>query len=258
MKIAMGVEYDGSQFHGWQIQEGTRTVQEELEKGLSKVADHPVRVHCAGRTDTGVHGLGQVVHFDTEAERPMRSWVLGGNVNMARDVSINWAQPVPEDFHARFSARARSYRYIIANRHTRSAIHRYHATWFHKPLDEARMQQGADHLLGEHDFTSFRAVACQAHSPVRTLYHLTVSREGDYLYIDVRANAFLHHMVRNIAGVLMTVGCGEAEPDWVGEVLEHRDRTQGGITARPEGLYLVKVEYADFDLPKSPGLPRLG
>ncbi len=255
MRIALGVEYDGTGFHGWQVQEDTRTVQGAVEKALSKVANHPVSVHCAGRTDAGVHGVGQVVHFDTTADRKMRSWILGGNVNLPRDVSLRWAQVVDDDFHARFSARARRYRYVIANRWVRSAIHRHRSTWFHAPLDVESMNQAAAYLVGEHDFTSFRAVACQANSPVRTIHELTVSRQGEYVFIDVKANAFLHHMVRNLAGVLMTIGSGEEAPAWAQQVLAEQDRTKGGVTAKPDGLYFVHVDYPDYDLPNSPNLP---
>jgi tRNA pseudouridine38-40 synthase len=249
----MGVEYDGSDFHGWQIQVGVRTVQEELERALAKVANHPVRVQCAGRTDTGVHGVGQVIHFDTEAQRPPRSWLLGTNTNMPHDVSVTWAQPVPEEFHARFSALNRSYRYIILNRMTRSALLRNHAVWTHRPLDEKRMHQAAQLLVGTHDFSSYRALGCQAKSPVRTISEINVTRQDDRVIIEVHANAFLHHMVRNIAGVLMTIGRGEAPVTWTQEILEHRDRTKGGVTAPPQGLYLMRVGYPEqFSIPEPP------
>ena len=259
MRIAFGVEYDGSGYHGWQRQAGVISVQEVVENALSRVAAHPVTVFCAGRTDTGVHALGQVIHIESDAKRDMRAWVLGGNVNLPRDVGFLWARPMPDDFHARFGAMARRYRYIIANRWIRPAIHRHRAAWFHPPLDVARMQAGAEYLLGTHDFSSFRAVRCQAKSPIKTLHELSVSRSGDYVAIDVYANAFLHHMVRNIAGVLMTIGSGEREPEWAGEVLTYRDRALGGVTAPADGLYFVHAEYpARFDLPPSPQLPVLG
>ncbi|MCP5352075.1 MAG: tRNA pseudouridine(38-40) synthase TruA [Chromatiales bacterium] len=258
MRIALGVEYDGSGYHGWQRQEGALSVQQVVEEALSRVAAHPVRVSVAGRTDTGVHAVGQVIHFDSDAVRDERAWVFGGNVNMPRDVSFLWARRVEDDFHARFLACARRYRYIIANRWTRPAIHRTRASWFHRPLDVERMRAGAVHLLGQHDFTSFRAVACQAKSPIKTIHEIEVTRVGEYVAIDVRANAFLHHMVRNIAGVLMTVGCGDREPEWVAEVLGYRDRALGGVTAPPDGLYFVHVEYPErFELPPCPSLPVL-
>jgi tRNA pseudouridine38-40 synthase len=254
MRIAMGIEYDGSQFCGWQAQkEDLPTVQEALETALSIVANQPIKVICAGRTDTGVHGVGQVVHFDTTAERSERSWILGTNANLSKAVSVQWAAPVNEDFHARFSAQQRRYRYVILNRFSRPSFTRGRVTWEHRPLDEARMQQAAQHLLGEHDFSSYRAVACQAHSPVRTISQLAVQRKDDMLTIDIEANAFLHHMVRNIAGVLMSIGAGEQAVDWSREVLEARDRTQGGITAPPHGLYFMSVDYPrEFGIPQVP------
>jgi len=243
VRIACGVEYDGSGFHGWQRQPHARSVQEDVERALAKVADHPVQVTCAGRTDAGVHATWQIIHFDTRAERSERSWLLGANANLADDVRLLWAKPVDNEFHARFAAQARRYRYVIFNHKVRSALLRNQVTWQYQPLDCVRMQEGARHLLGEHDFSSFRALACQAHSPVRTIQRLELVRQGDYLYLDVEANAFLHHMVRNIAGVLMAVGRGEQEPDWVRRILELRDRRQGGVTAPATGLYLVGVAY---------------
>ncbi|PLX63519.1 tRNA pseudouridine(38-40) synthase TruA [Sedimenticola selenatireducens] len=250
MRLAMGIEYDGSSFHGWQLQKsGVRTVQQMLEAALGKVAAHPVRTHCAGRTDTGVHGEGQVVHFDTPSIRAMRGWLLGTNVNLPEDVNVNWVREVPESFHARFSATSRSYRYVILNRSTRSAIWRNRAVWIHQSLDAERMQAAADHLIGTHDFSSYRAVGCQAKSPVRTVSRLVVSRQEDRVVIEVTANAFLHHMVRNIAGVLISIGKGEQPVRWSRDVLEFRDRTLGGVTAPPEGLYLVHVGYpAEYGL----------
>ena len=253
MRLALGIEYDGTDFSGWQRQAGARTVQECVERALSAVADHAVHVICAGRTDAGVHALGQVVHFDSDARRSLRSWVLGANVNLTGDVSVLWAREAVQDFHARFSARARHYRYVILNRETRPALGRHRASWYHRPLDERAMAQASAHLVGEHDFSSFRALACQAKHPVRTVQRLDVERRGDYLYIDVVANAFLHHMVRNIAGVLIAIGAGEHEPLWAQQVLEARDRTLGGVTAPARGLYLMGVEYpAQFSLPQPP------
>lgn len=254
-RVAMGVEYDGSSFHGWQIQDHADTVQERLERAVSSVANHPVRVHCAGRTDTGVHGLGQVVHFDTDARRSVRSWVLGSNVNLPPEINVTWAQEVTRDFHARFSAMSRRYRYFILNRSTRSAIWRDRATWLHRPLDEARMLAAAGHLLGTHDFSSYRALGCQAKSPVRTIQRLDVSRQQDRVIIDVTADGFLHHMVRNIAGVLIAIGEGDRPVDWSNQVLGYRDRSLGGVTAPPQGLYLVGVAYpGKFGLPANPPL----
>ncbi len=243
MRFACAVEYDGAGFSGWQRQAHARSVQAAVEQALSFVADHPVQVSCAGRTDAGVHATWQVVHFDTEARRSERSWLLGANANLPDDVRLLQLQSVDDGFHARFSAQRRSYRYVILNRAVPSALSRHRVAWEHRLLDEAGMQQGARYLVGEHDFSSFRAVACQAKSPVRTVHRLEVGRRGDLVYLDVEANAFLHRMVRNIAGVLMTVGRGDRQADWVDEVLQHRDRARGGVTAPSSGLYLVGVSY---------------
>ena len=251
MRIALGLEYDGADFRGWQAQEpGVRTVQGCLERALSQVADHPVQVVCAGRTDAGVHASAQIVHFDSDANRSVRSWVLGSNSNLPGDINVLWAHTVTDAFHARFSAQARRYRYVIINRSARSALYRRRATWCHTRLDVTRMQEAAQCLLGEHDFSSFRAQACQAKSPVRTVYYLAVTRRCDWVVIDIEANAFLHHMVRNIAGVLMSIGIGEKPVCWAQEVLELRNRALGGVTAPPDGLYLAAVRYAAaFGLP---------
>ena len=250
MRIALGVEYDGANFCGWQRQSNARTVQACVEAALSKVADHPVKVMCAGRTDAGVHARGQVIHFETHATRPARSWVFGANANLPKDVSILWAQPVSDDFHARFSARRRRYRYVILSRPMRPTFLAGRVSWDYRAFDEARMAVAASSLVGEHDFTSYRALACQAKTPVRTLYHLDVTRQDDLLFIDVAANGFLHHMVRNIAGVLMAIGAGEREPAWARQILDMRDRTAGGVTAPPYGLYLMEVHYPDnFAIP---------
>lgn len=256
MRIALGIEYDGSRYAGWQYQHHALTVQQVVEQGVSAVADHPVTTVCAGRTDAGVHAVNQVVHFETKAQRTARSWILGTNANLADDVAVRWAQPVPEDFHARFSATARSYRYIILNRLTRPAILRNRVCWHHRGLNEEAMAEAARHLVGEHDFSSFRALACQAKHPVRTIEQLDVRRHGDYVVIDVTANAFLHHMVRNIAGVLLAVGEGEHPAGWTAELLAARDRTVGGVTAPAAGLYLVGVHYPErFGLPAPPPAP---
>jgi tRNA pseudouridine38-40 synthase len=258
MRIALGVEYDGSGFCGWQIQDGVRTVQACVEQALSKVANQSVRVITAGRTDSGVHASGQVIHFDTEVNRSDHSWIFGANANLPKEVSINWAQQVSNDFHARFSATARHYRYVIFNRAVRPALLHARVSWDYRPLDVARMAAGAQHLLGAHDFSSFRAVSCQANSPVRDVRRLTVTRHAELIVIDIVANAFLQHMVRNIAGVLMTIGAGERAPDWALEVLQARDRTLGGVTAAPHGLTLVAVDYPErFALPRLLPIPVL-
>ncbi|MCG7897085.1 MAG: tRNA pseudouridine(38-40) synthase TruA [Candidatus Thiodiazotropha lotti] len=245
MRVALGVEYDGTAFHGWQFQGDVRSVQESLQIALSKVADHEVTVHCAGRTDTGVHATGQIVHFDTPSIRTERSWVLGTNVNLPADVSVCWAKQMPEEFHARFSAIGRHYRYLILNRTYRSALWRDRAVWVHKPLDEQVMHRAAQYLVGTHDFSSYRALGCQAKHPVRTMHSLSVTRQGEMLSIDVHANAFLHHMVRNIAGVLIAIGKGEQSESWADEILALRDRTLGGVTAPPQGLCLTQVDYPE-------------
>jgi len=257
MRIALGIEYDGRAFKGWQLQRhAVRTVQGEVESALGAVAAHPVRVVCAGRTDTGVHATGQVVHFDTTAERTARNWTLGANVNLPADVAVCWAMRVQDEFHARFSARSRRYTYLILNRPTRSSLFAGRATWVHKPLDAARMHQAAQHLVGTHDFSSYRALRCQAKRPVRTVHRIEVTRRGELIMLSVHANAFLHHMIRNIAGVLIAIGRDERPESWAAEVLARRDRTLGGVTAPPDGLYLERVDYPDHpELPRPAPLP---
>jgi tRNA pseudouridine38-40 synthase len=244
-RIALRIEYDGTDFFGWQRQPGVRTVQGCVERAVSQVADAPITVVCAGRTDRGVHALGQIIHFDTVAAREPRNWILGVNANLPADISIRWCKHVPDSFHARFSARVRHYRYTILNRPTRPALLRNRVCWTHRPLSVEHMQSAAAALLGEHDFSAYRAVACQARSPVRTLYRLDVRRANEKITIDVVANAFLHHMVRNIAGVLMRIGAGHAKPAWAAEVLASRDRRRGGMTAPAAGLCLVRVDYGE-------------
>lgn len=246
MRLAAGVEYDGSGFFGWQRQRQSPTVQASLEAALSRVADHPVQVHCAGRTDTGVHAHCQVVHFETPVERSERSWVLGTNSHLPPGVTLLWARPVDEDFHARFSARRRSYTYRILNRWVRPAIDRGRVAWIRHPLDAGRMHAAAQHLLGEHDFSSFRAVGCQARSPIRTVYSVAVARRGHEVVVDIQANAFVYHMVRNIAGALIAVGRGQQDTSWLGELLGKKDRTAAGVTAPAEGLYFVAPVYPDY------------
>ena len=257
MRVALGIEYDGSAFHGWQVQRHTTlTVQAAVEQAVARVAAHPVRVVCAGRTDTGVHAVGQVVHFDTDAERQPQNWVLGSNVNLPASVAVSWAIPVEAAFHARFSAEARSYRYLILNRPTRSSLWAGRATWIHRPLDAEAMHAAGQALVGTHDFSSYRAMGCQAKSPVRTLHSLSVTRYGELIVLHVHANAFLHHMIRNIAGVLSAIGRGERAPGWAAEVLGLRDRTLGGVTAPADGLYLERVWYPErFQIPLPPRPP---
>jgi tRNA pseudouridine38-40 synthase len=250
MRMACGVEYDGSGFRGWQRQgEGVRTVQSCLERALAAVADHPVATRCAGRTDAGVHALAQVVHFDTQARRSVYAWIMGANSNLPADVNVLWVQPVPAHFDARFSALSRRYRYVILNRPYRSALYRQRAAWHYPPLEVERMRAAAQWLIGEHDFSSFRAAGCQSKSPNRNVHSLTVEQQGDWVVLEVEANAFLHNMVRIIAGVLMAVGDGRQAVEWVREVLAARDRTVAGVTAPAEGLYLVAVRYGEeFEL----------
>ncbi len=257
MRIALGIEYDGSGFCGWQFQKHSpNTIQQSVEAAVSKVANEPITTICAGRTDAGVHATAQVLHFDTNATRTPRQWVYGINTHLPNSVVILWAQQVSDEFHARFKALRRSYRYVINVREVRPSLLSKRVTWSYRDLDADRMHQAAQYLIGEHDFTSYRTVACQAKSPVRDLYRCDVTREGDFIFIDVEANGFLHHMVRNIAGVLMKIGANEAEIGWSKEVLEARDRTKGGITAPAYGLYLNSITYPDeFSIPNLSSKP---
>lgn len=257
-RVALVLEYDGSAYAGWQAQKDGPSIQACLEAALSGVADAAVTVTCAGRTDAGVHALAQVAHFDAPVPRPPRAWVLGANSRLPADIAVRWAGPVDAGFHARFSARARSYAYLILNRRQRPALLHDRVWWTPRPLDARRMDQAARALTGEHDFTSFRAAECQARSPVRELRQITVRRFGDLLRVDVTANAFLHHMVRNLVGTLAVVGRGEAGPDWVAEVLAARDRRRAGMTAPACGLYLRDVDYGGRlpgDRPRGGGPP---
>ncbi len=264
-RYAICVEYDGSGYSGWQTQQSLRTIQGLLESALTGVAAEPVEAICAGRTDAGVHARWQVAHFDTHATRSMRGWVMGANTELPRDISLVWARPVPRHFHARYSAEARTYRYLILNRPSRSALAEKRAAWIYKPLDHQRMAEAAAHLCGHFDFSAFRSSECQSNSPMRRVETLTVERQGDWVAIEATANAFLHHMMRNIAGLLIEVGRGEAPPVWAREVLEGRDRTRGAPTAPAEGLYFWDVRYPEaFGLPSArqavrsiiiPGLP---
>lgn len=246
MRLAAGIEYDGSGFYGWQRQRQSPTVQACLEDALGQVADHPVQVHCAGRTDTGVHARCQVVHFDTQAERAERAWVLGANTHLPAGIAVLWVRAVADDFHARFSARRRRYRYRILNRWIRPALERHRVAWIRHPLDAEAMNKAAVDLVGEHDFSSFRAVGCQARSPVRTVYSASVVRRDAELWFDIEANAFVYHMVRNIAGSLIAVGRGQQPPGWIGELLRLRDRCAAGVTAPAQGLYFIAPSYPEF------------
>ncbi|MEO7064973.1 MAG: tRNA pseudouridine(38-40) synthase TruA [Dokdonella sp.] len=243
MRIALGIEYDGTDFFGWQRLSQGRSVQGDVEAALSFVADHPIQVTCAGRTDAGVHARCQVVHFDSNAPRTERAWVHGANSRLAADVALLWAQPVADGFHARFGARTRRYRYLIQNRPIRAALHGRFVTWERVPLDVEAMHGAAQGLLGEHDFTSFRTLACQAKSPIRTIRSIAIMRAGDEISIEIEANAFLHHMVRNIVGSLLPIGRGERTSQWLAEVLQARDRSIAGPTAPATGLTFVAPRY---------------
>ncbi len=255
-RIALAVEYDGSHYHGWQRQPAVDSVQARLEDALAKVAAAPVQIVCAGRTDAGVHATHQVIHFDTTAIRPPQGWLLGGVHGLPKDISLLWVRPVESDFHARFSAIARSYRYILLNRATRSALHAGRVTWWRHPLDADAMNAAAQCLVGEHDFTSFRARDCQSHSPWRCIEAVRVQRFGDFVALDITANAFLHHMVRNIVGTLLPVGTGGWPVDAVADILVARRRESAGMTAPPDGLYLTSVRYpARFMIEEPPARP---
>ncbi|WHI50043.1 tRNA pseudouridine(38-40) synthase TruA [Microbulbifer sp. MLAF003] len=258
-RFALGVEYCGARLHGFQKQKSAaETVQAHLERALSIIAAEPITLVCAGRTDAGVHATNQVIHFDTHAQRPERAWIQGVNTKLPDSVRVRWCRKMLPQFHARFSAHARSYRYLIHSAPTRSAHSAAEVTWTQHSLDLGAMREGANYLIGRHDFTSFRASQCQAKSPVREITRLDVARVGQLIVLEVSANAFLHHMVRNITGVLMAVGRGERAPIWVKEVLDQRDRSAGGVTAPPFGLYLVNVQYPrEFQLPQCEPGPLL-
>jgi len=257
-RIALGISYNGAAYHGWQIQnQNIATVQDELQKALSVVADHPIVVICAGRTDSGVHATHQVVHFDTQANRELNSWISGGNANLPDNISVNWSRLVPVEFNARRAATLRRYLYLINNSKIRSALMPELLTKEHRSLDVSTMHESAQALLGENDFTSFRAANCQSLTAMRNIHNISVSRCGELVIVDIAANAFLHHMVRNIVGVLMDVGCGEKPVSWVSQLLAIKDRTKGGITAPPHGLYMIQVDYpATYGLPQGPSLPH--
>ena len=250
MRLALGIEYDGTDFLGWQRLAHGATVQGAVEAALSRVADHPVQVTCAGRTDAGVHARCQVVHFDSESARTPRGWMLGANANLPGSVGVRWARPVADDFHARYGARARRYRYSILNRVARPALEARYVAWERQPLDAAAMHAAAQALIGENDFSAFRTVACQARTPYRNVHAIEVARDGERVEIAIEANAFLHHMVRNIVGSLLPVGRGERRTEWLAELLAGRDRSAAGPTAPAAGLCFIAPRY-----PREAGLP---
>ncbi|WP_251976607.1 tRNA pseudouridine(38-40) synthase TruA [Salinicola avicenniae] len=257
-RLALGVEYDGTHYCGWQRLKHADSVQGALEAALSKIAATPVRVLCSGRTDSGVHATRQIVHFDAPVERTQKAWVFGANAKLPRDIAVRWLVPVADDFHSRFSALARRYRYVILNQPTRPVMERHNVTWCREPLDAERMQRAAQALVGEHDFSSYRAAGCQSSTPIRHLHFIDVRRHGSLVFIDVQANAFLHHMIRNLAGVLMAVGRGDEDEHYPARLLALKDRKLGNVTAPSCGLHFVDVRYDErFDLPEEPVGPQM-
>lgn len=251
--IAIGIEYDGHAYSGWQRQSNNvETIQAHIESAISKIANEKITLYCAGRTDAGVHATGQVANFHAVAQRSDFSWLRGTNTYLPQDIAVRWVKQVDNDFHARFSTMERCYRYIIDNSHSAApALNRLRATWIHQPIDEGLMYHASRYLLGEHDFSAFRSSQCQAKSPVKTLKSLEIRRHGNIIICDITANGFLHHMVRNIMGVLIKVGIGKASIKWCEEVLNSRQRRLAGVTARPDGLYLSAVSYPEnFDIPR--------
>lgn len=257
-RLAMAVEYDGTHYCGWQRLKQAPSVQEALETALGRVAAAPVQVHCSGRTDSGVHATRQIVHFDAPAPRSTKAWVYGANANLPRDIAVRWVAPVAADFHARFLALARRYRYVILNQPSRPVLERANATWCREPLNAERMHEAAQALVGEHDFSSFRAAGCQSKSATRHVHFIEVKRYGTLVVIDVQANAFLHHMIRNIAGALVAVGRGEEEAGYLAHLLTLRDRARGNVTAPGCGLHFVDSIYDErFKLPREPLGPSM-
>lgn len=245
VRIAIGIEYAGSEFEGWQTQPHGRTVQDALQGAIAIIAGHPVELVCAGRTDTGVHASSQVAHFDTPSHRPLTAWVRGVNSHLPAGIVVNWAREVNDDFHARFSALSRRYRYFLLNRPVRPAILHGRVGWFHSLLNVEKMAAAAEYLPGEHDFSAFRAAACQARSPIRTMALAQVQRHQDWIVFDFEANAFLHHMIRNLVGALVHIGKGERPAEWMAELMACRDRRSAPPTFSPDGLYLCGVTYPD-------------
>jgi len=243
VRLALGVSYRGSAYHGWQSQPDGHTLQDHVERALSQFAAEPVRTVCAGRTDTGVHALNQVLHLDTGLKRDAFSWVRGSNRYLPPDIALQWCQPVVDAFHARNSARGRRYVYLLLESPVRPAIERGAAGWVFRPLDGAAMTAAAHALLGEHDFSAFRSSQCQALSPVKQMRRIAIERRGPYWRFEFEASAFLHHMVRNLMGCLVAVGTGQHAPGWVGEVLRSRSRAAAAPTFAPDGLYFIGPYY---------------
>lgn len=250
MRVAIGIAYDGAPFDGWQSQPTGNTVQDRLEAALAAIAGTAVRVTAAGRTDAGVHATGQVAHFDVAVERPDSAWVRGSNAHLPEGIAVQWACAVDDEFHARFTATSRSYTYVLYNHPVRPAVFAGRVGWFHLPLDVAAMRAAAECLVGEHDFSAFRSAECQAKTPVKLLHRVAIDRRGEHVVLEFTANAFLHHMVRNLVGCLVQVGKGAQPPGWLREVLESRDRSRAAPTFPAAGLYLTAVAYPDrWNLP---------
>lgn len=249
-RMALGIEYDGTLFKGWQRQKEVRSIQETVEEALSKVASQPIQTIAAGRTDAKVHATYQVIHFDTDAIRSERAWVFGTNTHLPSSVRVLFAKTVERDFDARRSATARRYRYIVHNHPIRPALSRHHVGWYYRKLDVQRMREGAAYWIGEHDFSSFRASECQSKTPFRHVFEITIERFQDKVIIEIEANAFLHHMVRNMVGVLWKIGSGQVKSEFANFVLQAKSRKMAGVTASPSGLYLVAVRYPEeFGIP---------
>lgn len=245
MRIALGIEYNGRGFYGWQAQHGLPTIQAALQEALSKIANEPIFLHCAGRTDANVHATGQVVHFDTHAKRHIDAWIWGTNSYLSNAIIVKWSRHVDYHFHARFKALARRYRYIIFNAPIRPAILSHRVTWYYYPLNINKMQEATDYLLGEQDFSSFRSSQCTSKTPMRYIKEITIKRVDELVMIEIEANAFLHHMVRNIAGALLKIGAGFKDPTWMSDVLQAKNRRVAAETAAPDGLYLTHVRYPE-------------
>jgi len=257
LKLAACIEYDGSKFHGWQAQPGTKTVQCAVEKALSQIANHEIRVVTAGRTDTGVHACAQIIHFETHSHRPIEAWVRGGNTLLESGVAIHWVTEVSAHFHARYKATGRFYRYVVLNRSSQPTFLLNKVTWDYRALDVEAMRQAAAKLIGRHNFNAFRSSRCQSKTAVRDLRRFDVQVSGEWIWFDIEADAFLHHMVRNLSGVLLAIGAQDRDPDWAVQVLASQDRTQGGVTAPANGLYLIKVHYpTEYGLPDTPAACR--